>query len=125
MQKDVNLWLRDESTNWHLAMLIALQLQLNWDGKLNLISVAQKAERLRKLQYFLERLGDQVRLPSMSEFHVMEGKFEDITKTAPKADINIFGLSDKLSFDYIRSISKNVKSSCLFIEDSGQESALV
>jgi len=125
MQKDVNLWLRDESTNWHLAMLIALQLQLNWEGKLNLISVTQKAERAKRLQYFLERLGDQVRLPSMSEFHVIVGNFEDITKTAPKADINIFGLSDQLSFDNIRSISKSTKSSCLFIGDSGQESALV
>ena len=125
MQKDVNLWLRDESTNWHLAMLIALQLQLNWEGKLNLITVAQKAESVKRLQNFLERLGDQVRLPSMSEFHVIVGNFEDITKTAPKADINIFGLSDKLSFDFIRSISKNTKSSCLFIGDSGQESALV
>lgn len=125
MQKDVNLWLRDESTNWNLAMLIALQLQLNWEGKLNLISVTQKAERVKKLQYFLERLGDQVRLPSMSEFHVTVGNFEDITKTAPKADINIFGLSDELSFDFIRSISKSAKSSCLFIGDSGQESALV
>jgi len=82
-------------------------------------------KRVKRLQYFLERLSDQVRLPSMSEFHVIVGNFEGITKTAPKTDINIFGLSDELSFDYIRSISKNVKSSCLFVEDSGQESALV
>jgi hypothetical protein len=125
MQKDVNLWLRDESTNWHLAMLIALQLQLNWEGKLNLISVTSKAENVKRLQYFLERLSDQVRLPSTSEFHVIEGNFEDTTKKAPKADINIFGLSDTLSFDFMRNISKSTKSSCLFIGDSGQESALV
>ncbi|HDY87665.1 MAG TPA: Na-K-Cl cotransporter [bacterium] len=125
MQKDVNLWLRDESPNWHLAMLIALQLQLNWQGKLNLITVAQKQEGAKRLQRFLEHLGDQVRLPSMSEFHVLIGNFQDILGTAPKADINIFGLSHELSFDFMRRVPKSSKSSCLFIGDSGQESAIV
>ncbi len=125
MQKDVNLWLRDESPNWHLAMLIALQLQLNWQGKLNLITAAQKPEDSRRLQRFIERLNDQVRLPSMSEFHVLTGNFKELTETGPKADINIFGLPEKLSFDFIRSVSNNTKSSCLFIGDSGQESAIV
>ncbi|MFC1650944.1 amino acid permease [Candidatus Latescibacterota bacterium] len=124
MQKDVNLWLRDESPNWNLAMLTALQLQLNWQGKLNLITIADKQERVTKLYHFLERLGDQVRLPSMSEFHVLVGNFQDILKSAPKADINIFGLSENLSFDLIHSIPEDVKSSCIFVKDSGQESAL-
>ncbi len=125
MQKDLNLWLRDESPNWHLAMLIALQLQLNWQGKLNLITVAQKPEDVKRLNRFMERLGDQVRLPSMSEFHVLVGDFKKLTETAPKADINIFGLTEELSFDFIRSVSKSSKSSCLFVRDSGQESAIV
>lgn len=38
MQKDVNLWLRGKSPNWHLAMLVTLELQLNWEGKINLIT---------------------------------------------------------------------------------------
>ncbi len=33
MQRDINLWLRDKSPNWHLGMLIALQLQMNWGGQ--------------------------------------------------------------------------------------------
>ncbi|MFC1539180.1 amino acid permease [Candidatus Latescibacterota bacterium] len=125
MQKDVNLWLRDESPNWNLAMLIALQLQHNWQGKLNLITITDKPERVKTLNRFLERLGDQVRLPAMSEFHVLLGKFQDIIKSSPKADINIFGLSENLSFELIHSIPENVKSSCIFVKDSGNESALV
>ncbi|MFC1489739.1 amino acid permease [Candidatus Latescibacterota bacterium] len=124
MQKDVNLWLRDESPNWNLAMLISLQLQLNWQGKLNLITITDKPERVKHLYQFLERLGDQVRLPAMSEFHVLLGNFKDILKSAPKADLNIFGLSDNLSFDLIHSIPEDVKSSCIFVKDSGQENAL-
>ena len=124
MQKDVNLWLRDESPNWNLAMLIALQLQLNWQGKLNLITVTNKPERVKALNRFLERLGDQVRLPSMSEFHVLLGEFKDILKSAPRADMNIFGLSENLSFYRIHSIPEDVKSSCIFVKDSGYENAL-
>ena len=125
MQKDVNLWLRDKSPNWNLAMLIALQLQLNWRGKLNLITVTPNEKDIRRLHRFLERLGDQVRLPSMAEYHVLAGNFPGILETAPKADINIFGLGDKLSFDFIRSATIGTKSSCIYIGDSGQESALV
>ena len=125
MQKDVNIWLRDESPNWHLAMLIALQLQLNWQGKLNLITVAQKPEGTKRLYRFHEQLSDQVRLPSMSEFYVLTGDFQDVVESAPKADVNIFGLAQKLSFDFMRSVPKSSKSSCLFIGDSGQESAIV
>ncbi len=125
MQKDINLWLRDESPNWNLAMLIALQLQLNWQGKLNLITVTDKKEKVKSLNRFLEQLGDQVRLPSTSEFHVLIGDFKDILLTAPKADINIFGVGDPFSFKSIHSIPAEVKSSCIFVKDSGNESALV
>jgi len=125
MQKDVNLWLRDESPNWHLAMLIALQLQLNWRGKLNLISAARDENDTGRLHRFLERLGDQARLPSMSEFHVLVGEFPEVLASAPRADINIFGLARDLSFPFARTAPALTKSSCIYIGDSGQENALV
>jgi len=124
MQKDVNLWLRDESPNWHLAMLIALQLQLNWRGKLNLISAARDENDTGRLHRFLERLGDQARLPSMSEFHVLVGRFPEVLDSAPRADINIFGLARDLSFPFSRTAPALTKSSCIYIGDSGQENAL-
>ena len=125
MQKDVNLWLRDKSPNWNLAMLIALQLQLNWHGKLNLITASPDKNDEKRLYRFLENLSDQVRLPSLTEFHVLIGDFQDVLETAPRADINIFGLADKVSFDFMRNAANSTKSSCIYIGDSGQESALV
>ncbi|MBN1293641.1 MAG: Na-K-Cl cotransporter [Candidatus Latescibacteria bacterium] len=125
MQKDVNLWLRDKSPNWHLAMLIALQLQLNWRGKLNLITVSSDPKDEIRLYTFLDSLSDQVRLPSLAEFHVLTGEFKTVLETSPRADINIFGLADTISFVFMRDAAKSTKSSCLFIGDSGQESALV
>ncbi|MEJ2536450.1 MAG: amino acid permease, partial [Calditrichia bacterium] len=125
MQKTINLWLRDKSPNWHLAMLITLQLQLNWEGSINLVTVAPDKSHERRLYAFLDRLSDQARLPSMTEVYVLTGTFEEALKSAPRGDINLFGLREKLSFEFMRSSTELTKSSCLFVKDSGQESALV
>jgi amino acid transporter len=124
MQKDVSLWLRDKSPNWHLAMLITLQLQMNWGGKINLVTVADPDKPRRYYRDFLESLSDQARLPAMTEFHILRGGFEEAIKSAPRADVNIFGLADRLDFEQMRRLPDLTQSSCLFVRDSGHESAL-
>lgn len=125
MQKDVNLWLRDRSPNWHLAMLIALQLIQNWDGKLRLVTSTTNIAEKRRLYNFLQNMSDQARLPSMTELHVLIGGFEENLVQAPKADINIFGMPDKPDFNFMRQSADRIKSSCLYVKDSGSENALV
>ncbi len=125
MQKTVNIWLRDKSPNWHLAMLLTLQLQLNWEGSINLVTVSRDKSLERKMYNFLDRLSNQARLPSMTNFFVLTGSFMQTLSSAPRADINIFGLAETLSFDFMRQSVEITKSSCLFVKDSGQESALV
>jgi len=124
MQKCINLWLRDKSPNWHLAMLIALQLHLNWEGKLNLITVTPSPKEQGRLYEYLEHLGDQARLPFMTDFKVLIGDFKEILETAPQADVNIFGVGGALNLDFLREISQKTNSSCLFVADSGHEDAL-
>ncbi|MBU1096159.1 MAG: Na-K-Cl cotransporter [Bacteroidetes bacterium] len=124
MQKDINLWLRDRSPNWHLAILIALQLQMNWGGKINLVTVANDKTDEIRLHKFLNKLSDRTRLPSYTEFHVLKGPFNDAIKNAPKADINIFGLGENINFNFMRSTPETIISSCLFVKDSGHENAL-
>lgn len=126
MQQDINLWLRDKSPNWHLAMLITLQLQSNWEGKINLVTVAQDESEKKRLYDFLEYLSDHARLPVVTEFNVLTGSFKEALAVAPRADINIFGLSPKerIPMKFIRGVSDSVKSSCIFVIDSGRESAL-
>lgn len=125
MQKTVNLWLRDKSPNWHLAMLLTLQIQLNWDGKINLITVASGEGDRRRLSNFLERLSDQARLPSMTELHVLTGTFTSALQSAPRGDVNIMGIKDDVDFVFLRQASELSKSSCIFVRDSGKESAFV
>jgi len=125
LQKDINLWLRDKSPNWHLAVLISLQLQLNWSGKINLVTVAESKNDEQKLYDFLNNISEQTRLPSLTEFKVLIGNFNEAIKSAPRADINIFGLGEVLNFKFMRNISELSTSSCLFVRDSGHESAIV
>ncbi len=125
MQKDINIWLRDKSPNWHLTVLIALQIQLNWEGKINLVTVAENEDDKPRLNKFLNRLSDQTRLPSLSEFHVLVGDYKTTLKNAPRADINIMGVGDNHNFEMIRETSELTKSSCLFVKDSGNVSAIV
>lgn len=124
MQKSINLWLRDKSPNWHLAMLIALQLQLNWEGKLNLITVTPSKKEEERLYKYLEHLSDHARLPFLTDFKVLIGEFNNALETAPHADINIFGVGGELDLNYLRKVSAMTKSSCLFVSDSGHEDAL-
>jgi solute carrier family 12 sodium/potassium/chloride transporter 2 len=103
-----------------------LQLQANWEGRINLITTTSDKNDRRRLQGFLERVSDRARLPSATEFHVLVGSFKASVKAAPRADINIFGLGPgRVPFEQIREITELTKSSCLFVKDSGQESALV
>lgn len=126
MQKDINIWLRDKSPNWHLAMLITLQLQLNWKGKINLVTASADKKDERRLYNYLDALSSQARLPSMTEFHVLIGNFKDTLQAAPRADINIFGLAlDDLPLNFMRGVNELTGSSCIFVRDSGWESALV
>ncbi len=125
MQKNINLWLRDQSPNWHLAVLIALQIQLNWDGKVNLITVTTRKDEVRRANQFLDRINDQARLPSSTELLVMVGSFEEALQKAPRGDVNILGLGEKVDFDFIRRSADLSKSSCLFVQDSGNENVLM
>lgn len=125
MQKDVNLWLRDKSPNWNLGMLIALKLQLSWEGKINLVTVSEDRKDQKRLNDYLAMLSDQARLPAMTEFHVLISSFEEALKTAPRADINIFGIPYDIPFEFMRGAPGLTRSSCIFVKDSGYESALV
>jgi amino acid transporter len=126
MQKDINIWLRDKSPNWHLTVLIALQIQMNWEGKINLVTVAEEEGSEARLNVFLNKLSNQTRLPAMSEFFVLKGHFKEAMAQAPRADINIMGVGgNNLPFEMMREAAEITKSSCLFVKDNGNVSAIV
>ena len=72
---------------------------------------------------FLHSLIDLARLPkTITQVYV--GKFRDIIKNTPEADLNIFGVQPKVTLAFIERMVKETNASCIFVGDSGHESAL-
>ncbi len=128
----INVWVSDRSGNWNLgwdignldlSTLIAYKLKRNWEATIRLIIVIRDPEEENNAHDFLNSLTNLARLPqTLTEVHV--GNFRDIVSNAPSADLNIFGMDEKIEFDFVKEMSSKTNSSCLFVKDSGHESIL-
>ena len=118
------MWLRSGSPNRNLSILTAIQLEKNWNGNLKLLKIVENEEEILKAKIGLEAIARRGRLPLDCEKIVLRGTFPDGLKNGPTADINIFGISDEISVREMHTITLKVETTCLFIRDSGQESAL-
>ncbi len=122
--KVINLILRDKSPNKNLAILLALQLHRNWDvAKINLVSLAAGEHDHETQTAFFEDLIEDARLPVGTTVNVMQGRFPEDLEHMPECDIAILGMGAEVSLEQIREVYSHVKVSCLFIRDSGFESA--
>ena len=131
-KRTLNIWVRDQSANWDvlqgmsnidLALLLAYQIERNWEGKINLLTAVQNSENIPAAEQYLENLVEMARLPS-SNVQAFDGSFAEHIKQAPHADLSIFGLPDELDFDFVRRMVDETESTCVFVRDSGDENAL-
>ncbi|MEZ4862824.1 MAG: amino acid permease [Caldilineaceae bacterium] len=132
-EKIINVWIREQSPNWEvglrlsnldLALLLAYQLARNWKGQINLITVvADEAERVNG-ETFMARLVDLGRMPRATHTIVTVGTFRDYLPHAPQADLNIFGLQERVDRSFMEHLPTATNSTCIFVRDSGYESAL-
>lgn len=120
----VNLWIRRQSPNINMAILIALQLQKNWQGLVRLIQVVDRDEEKEEARAYLGKLKILMRMPPDGEVEIAAGRFRDIIKEAPPADINIFGMGEKPDIAMIYEVADAIQTSILFLRDSKHESAL-
>ena len=123
-RREINLVLRDKSPNKDLAILLALQLQRNWErGRINLVTlVPDEAEHDLQADYFAN-LKEDARMPANTDVRVIKGKFPEGLEHFPRCDIAICGIGDRVDLDQIRRITSSSHVSCLFVKDSGEESA--
>ncbi len=131
-RKMINVWVSDRSGNWNLgwdignldlSTLIAYKLKRNWEATIRLIIVIRDPEEENNAHQFLNSLTNLARLPqTLTEVHV--GNFREIVGNAPAADLNIFGMDEKIGFEFVKEMSSKTNSSCLFVKDSGHESIL-
>ena len=129
----INVWIRDQSPDWEvgmrlsrldLSLLLAYQVARNWNGRINLITIVQDSDEYHHGVDFLHRLIELGRLPINTRGIVKVGSFSEQMKTMPRADLHIFGVSERVSLERIRATVEENHASCIFVLDSGHESAL-
>ncbi len=123
-ERVVNLWIRRQSPNINLAILIALQLEKNWQGSVRLIQVVEKEEEREDARAYLSKLKNLMRMSPDGDLEVMAGHFKDVVKEAPPADINIFGMGENPDITMVHEIADATQTTILFLRDSKHESAL-
>lgn len=115
------LVLRESHIN--LAILVAYMVTQNWKGRLNLVSCVEEDRTHDELRAELQRVIDLARLPD-PEIHLLDGPFMENLSNGPRADVDIMGLSRPPNFELMREAIEKTRSTCVFVADSGQESAM-
>jgi amino acid transporter len=131
-ERALTVWVRDQSPHWELglrlanldlSLLLGYQLARNWGAKLRLRTVVEDERNLEDAETFLHRIIRDARLPG-GEVSVIHGTFEQALEADEDTDLNIFGLPVTLNLASMRHVSDKTRTSCLFVMDSGHESAL-
>ncbi|AFY69447.1 transporter, cation-chloride cotransporter (CCC) family [Thalassoporum mexicanum PCC 7367] len=132
----INLWIRPQIDDEipmqerlrlgsiNLSVLLAFKLARAWDAELNLISTVTEPSQMEAAKAYVDALKDLCRIPNRSLTYMMMGHLDACMAIAPRADISFIGLAAIPDFDFVTRMQGLANSSCLFIGDSGGESAL-
>ena len=131
----VNIWIRPQledlpiverlhKGNMDLAILMALRLVKAWTAQFNIISIISHEEDRKSTEHYLEMLQDSCRIPYTAYTLILVGDFLSCLSQAPQGDIDFIGLQSTPDFEFVNQTITLTGSSCLFISDSGSESAL-
>jgi amino acid transporter len=130
----VNLWVRPQppgadvetAEHSHLAILMAMKLERNWaDGRMNLLTVVESEDQRSNAESYLQALIDAARLPGPPSVHVLTGGFIETLGRGPNAEANVFALGPEVDFPALREMIERTDTPCVFVRDSGEESAVI
>jgi solute carrier family 12 sodium/potassium/chloride transporter 2 len=133
--RDIHLWVRRgldgweanaafDSGNLNLILLMGYRLSRVWGGALRVITVVGEEGDRRAAQRFLDELCDLARFGPRVQRLVVAGPFQEALARTPAADLSIFGLHrTEPDPDRAEQITMAVRSTSLFVLDSGRESA--
>jgi len=129
----INVWISHRGDDWQvdlqwsnsdLALLLAYQLTKNWSGKINVCLAIAEDQDPEPAETFLRELADLARLPKNTIVTVVQAPFAEALHQVRRADLAIFGLPNPAQLTFCQEIVAMVDGSCLFVRDSGEESAL-
>jgi hypothetical protein len=81
-------------------------------------------ETVQKANAFLGDLITLARLPANTQAMVWQAPLAEALPQAPRADLSSFGLPREPDLAFSQRIVEMVDGSCIFVRDSGDESAL-
>lgn len=128
----VAVWVSDRSPHWKLELrvqnldlpvLLGYLLARAWTVPMHLYTVVRDQPSVPAAKAFLAGLVDQARLPADTGTHVARGDFLELVGTAP-ATLHLFGMPLSVELARLRRIRDAAGGSCIFLLDSGGESAL-
>ncbi len=129
----IQLWISDKSPDWNLALrtgnhdlalLAAYQLGQNWKARIDLCMALRDPANMADAQEYLAQLITLTRIPVNTTSRVYTEPFLEAIKKAPRADLSIFGMSRPPDLEMSQKIIQSINGSCIFVRDSGEESAL-
>ncbi len=132
-EQSINVWMSPQGPDWQpdlrqsnldLAILLAYHLAQNWNGRINLCMAVTDAEMAGKANDFMTELITLARLSGKPQVYTLQASFEEALSQAPRADLSIFGLPLQPDLTFTQKITRLVDASCVFVRDSGDESAL-
>ncbi|MFU8806874.1 MAG: hypothetical protein ACNA8W_23910, partial [Bradymonadaceae bacterium] len=132
-ERRLNIWVRDQSPTWKiglrlanldLSLLLGYQIWRNWQGEIRLLTICSDPLEIHHAEVYLRKLIDDARLPRDAQCWVEQGGLVNKVSEAPRADLQIFGMPDNVDLAFMRRMVQMTGSSCLFVRDSGRESAL-
>lgn len=132
-ERIINVWTGDRGPDWavglrmeglDLMLMLAYQLSINMDARLRLSAVHREPHEAARAHAFLDRLVFDARLAEDTERWVAGGSLLEQVESAPQADLHLFSLSHEVHHARLTTLVRHTGSSCLFVRDSGIESAL-
>ncbi len=129
----VNVWMREQGPEWKLglrlanldmAVLLAYQLTRNWHGRINLCMALPDEATQTRAEQFLNELIRLARLPANTQVSLFVGDFWEALLQAPRADLSVLGLQKNPKLEFVDKVINLLEASCIFVRDSGDESAL-
>ncbi len=131
----INVWFREQPTwdvemafaqnNLNLSLLMAYRLGRSWKADINLVMMVEDWDQSTQAEAFLTELADLARLPKNTTRHLIPGRFPEDADKAPLSDLAIVGMRASPDFGLMEEIIHRTRASCLFVADSGLESARV
>lgn len=92
---------------------------------MRLISLVADLKEIDNAKNYLADLMILARIPPGYFIRVEQTNFLEFVEQAPRADLNIFGLTKPVDKSFTEKMVKINESTCLFVKDSGFESVVV